>query len=221
MRNNLAEKDGMVLDLAPKLKITVRMTVKEADGRISYDKEEPARSFNRNFWNTLFSAVANAGGDSANFGSGYMSGKIVGGTIYHGAGFCAPASGFLGLISNSAFGIVIGKTATAFNFEQYALAAQIIHGTGTDQMSHQAQAYPTISWTVGTLTWLAVHTRIFNNNSLASINVNETGLYSNAYVFAGGTQNIMIERNVLGGPVAVGVGAQLTVTYNISLVFPV
>jgi hypothetical protein len=230
MRNNLREikieHSGIIKK--PPLKITVRLTVKESDGRISYDKEEPAHSWTRNFWNILFSCVVECtGGGSNNFGSGYMSVKGVNGTLSYLAGstFIEPygntlGTGFLGAINSSTLGIVVGKTATAFNFEQYALASQCVNGTGTDNLVHAAQAMPTISWTGGTLTWKAVHTRIFNNNSLASISVNETGLYSYNYNFGGGQNYYMIERNVLGTPVPVGVGAQLTVTYNISLVFP-
>jgi hypothetical protein len=220
MKNNLAEKDEMLLDLAPKLKITVRMAVKEADGTIPYDKEEPAHSFTRNFWNNLFSWLANAGGTDATFASGHMSARATGGgTNYYANAFSTLTTGIIGIVSNSNYGIVVGRSNTAFSFEHIALQDQITHGTSSGQMSHQAQTVPTPSWTVGTLTWLASHSRIFNNNSGGSISVNETGLYSHGTAF-GGSNDFMIERNVLGAPVTVNVGAQLTVTYNISVVFP-
>ena len=220
MRNNLAKKDEIMLELAPKLKITVRLTVKEVDGTISYDKEAPAHSFNRNFWNFMFGTVGcSTGGNVNNFGSGYMSGKSTAGTVYYSnAGYAYGGGGMVGALSNSSYGIVVGTSAAAFTVEQFALGAQCVQGTGTNNLQHAAQAFPTISWTVGTRTWLAVHTRIFNNNSAGAIGINETGLYWSVYMYGGGL--FMLERNVLGGTVTVGIGAQLTVTYNISVVFP-
>ena len=215
------------LTFMPKVGITVRLTVTESDGTISYDKTEPAHSFTRNFWNALFSYIANStSSGSNNFGSGYISIKSSAGTLSYATldtiSFSSYESGrgILGILSNSTYGIVVGTSAAAFTVEQFALGAQCVQGTGTNNLQHAAQAYPTISWTVGTLTWLAVHRRIFNNNSAGAIGVNETGLYSDLLNFSKGSGEFMVERNVLGGTVTVGIGAQLTVTYNISVVFP-
>jgi hypothetical protein len=78
---------------------------------------------------------------------------------------------------------------------------------------------PVNVYTSGTKTWENTIIRIFNNNSGGVIVIKEAGLYWSGYLFDTSIGYHMHERSVLSPTVAVANGAQLTVTYAISMDF--
>lgn len=116
-------------------------------------------------------------------------------------------------------GILLGTSDTAYSAEDYVLGALIAHGTDAGQMVYNAMTRVDPIYDSGTKKWSYVVTRIFNNNSGATIVVKEIGL-------SGGTSttygyNYLICRDVLASSVSVANGGQLTGQYLLSLTFPV
>jgi hypothetical protein len=202
-------------------------------GVLTFDDVQRGHSWNRNFYNSLFGLACTGGGDESGlFGAGYMSGKVVSGTIYSednmisyytqygNAGYPISMNGFSETTTTGQFGIRVGTGDTAFSPDQVALVTPIIAGSGSGQFGHVAMTTASKAYTAGTHVWKGSLLRIFNNNSGASITVKECGLYWSGGVYVNAGNNIfMFERSVLSPTVAVANGAQLTVTYEISMDF--
>jgi hypothetical protein len=167
----------------------------------------------RNFYNVLFAMVSNVSSAAGSYGAGYIvSQSTSGGNI---------TSGFYNVFYDliypgaTSYGIVVGSSATAYSFEHIALQTRIAHGTGSGQLSHVDMTEQTPVYTSGTKTWNQIIRRQFNNNSGASIDVNEIGMY-----FYNTLASIMLCRDVLSSTVAVANSGQLTVEYETQLTFP-
>jgi hypothetical protein len=212
--------------------IMIGLKVHDKNGVLTFDDVQRGHSWTRNFWNNLFGTIADAAASGSNtFGAGYLSSKIPAGTIFYNALYCGCRGpngahtilgfGFHNNGANSTFGIVVGTGDTAFSVEQVVLVTQIAHGNSATQLAHNAMIAPVTAYTAGSKTWKNTATRIFNNNSGSSITVKECGLYSQPMSIGdtGGQRTLMIERSVLSPTVAVANGAQLTVTYEISMDF--
>lgn len=190
-------------------------------GKLVFDNLQEGHSWTRNYWNIMFGNTAAAtGGGTATFGAGYMAVKITGGsqTIAN-ASYSASSeqNGFYCSGAVSTYGIVVGTGDTAFSVEDYDLAAQISTGTGTGQLVYSAMSRPVASY--ASTTWTSTIVRVFNNNSGGSITIKETGMIWNGKCFDNVARNYLCERSVLDPTVAVANGAQLTVTYTVSMDF--
>lgn len=197
----------------------------EKNGRILHEHDEIGHSWTRNAWNFLFGVMTSCSGSgSSGFGAGYMTGKQSSGTIDYyeikgsgvedGTGCRATAAG------DGKMGIVLGTDDTVFDADQTTLAGPILNGETPGTMSYNPMTWPTLSYDAGTYTWTADHQRIYNNNSGDSIIVKEVGLIFRACVFGNYlTRYYLFARDVLASPVTVVNGAQLTVTYSISMNF--
>lgn len=202
--------------------------VTDKKGRILSNQYGPGHSWTRNYYNFIFGSGSDGHGDGGStFGAGLMSGKNTGGSILAGTGYAVTRGNFTQLgygINNNTttndYGIVVGTNDTAFDFNQYALAAIIATGNAAGQLAYQAQLASALAYTAGTKTWKTTHSRLFNNNSGALITVKESALYWKCQMFTSNFGSLMFERNVPETPVDVAIGAQLTVTYEISMVFP-
>jgi hypothetical protein len=214
-------------------------------GVLTFDDKQRGHSWTRNGYNAIFAMVSQCGGDASGvFAAGKMSAKnVFAGTIRS----TAPANsinvayfdqsggtlsiGYNGGIVNLTgastenygviHGIVCGTGSTAFSAEHFALAARINHGNSAGQLYHTASAVASPAYAAPI--WTTTHKKIFNNNSGGSITVAEVGLYSTGRLFTSSgvisSEAYMIERSVLAPAVAVADGAQLTVTYEISMDF--
>ncbi len=120
---------------------------------------------------------------------------------YHGA--MAPAG-------VTTAGIVVGSSDTPVSIGQYALLAQIAHGSGSGQLLYGASTYEDV---VKNASWFFRLIRTFTNNSGATVTVRELGLYC---VLASGGQSSMLARDVPPSPISVPNGSTLTVRYIIS-----
>lgn len=196
--------------------IMIGLKVHDRNGVLIFDDTQRGHSWTRNFYNWLFGTIGNTANTSASWGAGYMNLKGVGGTIYEVIEGNYPWRTFPGEAVVADYGIILGTDDTAESTELFALGAIIPQGTGSGQFSYAAESTPTPSYNGGTTTWKTTRSRIANNNSAGSITVKEVGLASRQYALA---RYCLIERTVLAPTVAVAVGAQLTVTYEISMDF--
>ena len=218
--------------------IHIGFEVVDKNGVLVLQDKQRGHSWTRNWYNAMLSGVTGVTATGSTFGAGHISGKDTAGTVQgntsRGAG-CTGSGNFTsgGYVYNSDTsstdnGIVVGTDDGAFSAEAYELGALIAHGTGTGQMSYGGQDLPTSDYdsTADNEKWTITHTRILNNNSGAAIEVKEVGLIwgtlnttsANRFRFTGLSQ-YLDERSVLNPTVTVPDGAQLTVTYEISMDF--
>jgi len=199
--------------------IMIGLQVRDKDGVLIFDDVQRGHSWTRNFWNFLFCNTTVPTAAGASFAAGYMTHKSPAGSVavsYLNHVNDRFTGLFAGLVSDATYGIVVGTDATAFSVEQYDLVAKIAQGTGAGQFSHAAGVVDAGVYTAGTKTWKTTQYRIFNNNSGGSVTVAEVGMIANA---SGTVVPFLFERSVLSPTVAVANGAQLTVTYEISMDF--
>ncbi|MCK9195435.1 MAG: hypothetical protein M0P16_00460 [Syntrophales bacterium] len=193
--------------------IMIGLKVHDKNGILIIDDIQRGHSWTRNFWN-LFYAGFNVGplvlADST-FGAGYANFKDNTAGV-HAQYASGQFEAKIGIIS-------VGTADTAFDIDQYTLAAAIEDGTSSGQLSHVAQAAAISAYTSGTQTWKTTVARIFNNNSGGSITIKEVGINNIFYVPSYGARTVLMERSILSPTVAVPNGAQLTVTYEISMDF--
>lgn len=206
--------------------IMIGLQVHDKNGILIFDDKQRGHSWTRNFYNLLFGLCGSGkGGGSNNFGAGYMSTKNSAAAIRYSTSYGIALGNYsVGLFSNNAaddaYGILVGTGNTAFSAEQYGLITKITNGNTSGKMAHNIMALSVPSYVAGTKTWKNTASRIFNNNSGDSITVKEVGIQS--YVAAGYDGNnayFFLERSVLNPEVPVANGAQLTVTYEISMSF--
>jgi hypothetical protein len=207
--------------------IFIGLKVHDKNGIMVFDDVQRGHSWTRIYWNTMFGIMADAANtvEETTFGAGKYSTKVLNGTIVGVVGFIPYRQsgselgyGLRGGIGIDTMGIVVGTGDTAFGLDQYCLVTPIAHGNAAGQFAYSAQAANALSYVGGTKTWKNAIARIFNNNSGGSITVKEVGLYA-GYVTFNTSSNYMWERSVLSPTVAVADGAQLTVTYEISMGF--
>lgn len=233
------EEDYLELQrLSAKLGIPVPMTFvtvesKDSDGIVVDHYHDRSRTFNRNFWNA-----------SLNMFSPTIAGALVNGAVMHGDGFYAvrdyvgstfdwynavasygnsmPWNPSLAVAGTATQGIVVGIGTADENFEHNRLCTRVPHAaSGAGTLSYLAQNAAITSWNSGTNTWTVAVTRVMNNNSGATLNITETGIYGNAVQ---GTSvvatSVMFCRDKLGAAIDVLAGGTLTVTYTITLTLP-
>jgi hypothetical protein len=208
--------------------IMIGLKVHDKNGVLTFDDVQRGHSWTRNFWNFIFGVASTSRGIAdATFVAGKMSGKTTAAAIRSDAastsfvaGQLNTGPGFNNVAATANSGIVVGTGDTAFSTADYILATLIAHGNAATQLSYNPMSGGSLpSYTGGSKTWKGTLTRLFNNNSGGSITVKEVGL-----IFAGGvcwtaSEYYLFERSVLAPTVAVANGAQLTVTYEISMDF--
>jgi len=203
----------------------VTLEARDKNGNLTGRYHDRSRTYNRNFWNSVFSFITATATSSGTFGAGVLSIKDTGGTTrtVNGDGGYAVGCGFLHLsaaIGDATIGNVVGTGSTAESFENNALVTKVAHGTGSGQISYGGQGSPVPSYNAGTKVWTTLQSRFFNNNSGGTIVIAETGMYPNITYGSNAQSPTMIERSLLGATVSVLNGGQLTVTYTITLTFP-
>jgi hypothetical protein len=195
--------------------IMIGLKVHDKSGVLVFDDKQRGHSWTRNYYKALCVYFTGSPLTTATWGAGYLSIKTAAGDVYGSASTAVAGTvrSAVGSLGSLAAGIVCGTSDAAFSTEHYGLQAVIAQGTGAGQFSYAAQSATAAAYTAGTKTWAATLTRIMNNNSGGSITVKEVGLYWLA------TFTSLFERSVLDPTVAVANGAQLTVTYEISMDF--
>jgi hypothetical protein len=206
--------------------IMIGLKVHDKNGILTFDDVQRGHSWTRNYWNFLFSCGSDAvSAGAAVFAAGSLTGKNTSGNIRADgnlvvmrSGVTKIGAGFNNDAANANYGIVLGSGTTAEGVNLHTLATLIAHGNTAGLLYYQAMTGAAPSYT-GT-TWKSTFTRIFNNNSGGQIDVKEAGLYWRGYLFYSiAPESYMMERTLLGATVEIPNGAQLTVTYEISMDF--
>lgn len=203
--------------------IMIGLKVHDRNGVLVFDDVQRGHSWTRNFWNTTFICATHPVPSGTTFEAGKMTIKDTTGSVKYFAQSYLYVTNSSGGINNPtatiAYGIVVGTGDTAFSVNHHQLATIIDTGNTAGKLSYNGSVVPIFAYDAGTKTWKCTVARIFNNNSGGSIIVKEVGLYSGAQLLSSGAINQMVERSVLDPTVAVANGAQLTVTYEISMDF--
>jgi hypothetical protein len=129
-------------------------------------------------------------------------------TTYAG-GFCM---GYNAPANTSAYGLVVGSGDTPNSTTTYALASQIVHGSGSGQLVHGATTVETVTNPSGGDFQFRV-IRTFTNNSGASVTVKEIGIYGNLIDTGASNRSFCIARDVLPSPSSIPDGATMTLRY--------
>lgn len=197
----------------------VDLMVEDADGKKVHQHREKANSWVRNYYNLIAGAFLPSA-RSATFGLGYLGLKTTNGS----AGFNTTlddyitglSSYWVGDVSNSAYGIVVGTGVAAESFESYALSSLVATGNSAGQMAYQAGTLGTATYNAETKKWTQTMTRIFNNNTASTVTITEVGLYMQGVYNA----VFMLDRSLLASAVPVPAANKLTVTYTTEMTFP-
>ena len=170
-------------------------------GRLVRRRRFRSRSYVKAFLYLLYGHQRSSGGTIKDTGGTDRSISLTG----YSFDLTAPAN-------DDTYGVVIGTDDTAVDIDDYALAAQIAHGTGSGEMEHGIVEF-TAPTKIGT-SYQYVFRRSFANNSGASITVKECGLYMWAttlyYCFCQ-------VRDVISAGVAVANGQSILVQYTQSI----
>jgi hypothetical protein len=173
-------------------------------GVLIFDDTQRAHSWTRAYWNQMtFNNVFDQTVGST-WGAGSLATKIYTGAI--------SSSYTSGASEGHFYRIAVGTSDTAFSVLDYVMGADIASGNGSGQLLASGLTSTTPTYDAGTHVWSNTFSTIYNNNSGSSITVKETGLISTSV-------SVLLERSVLSPTVAVANGAQLTVTYSISMDF--
>lgn len=210
----IAALRGLSADLGlptlPDLHIGVK--VEDKNGKVLTDFYEQGHSWNRNAWNLFTQAMlfANSNMAASNTGeTSFRKGSLIVRSSNGGFNANTNVSGInssrIGSITDASSGIIVGNSAEPFHGEDFCLWSQCIDGTATNRLSHQGQVAPSATYDPVTSTYSVTLSRVFNNNSPATIILNEVGWSTASYLFS---------RDVLSSPVTIPVGGQLTVTIS-------
>jgi hypothetical protein len=189
---NMTQKLKTELDLG--LKYDIILELRDKDGKLLKKWVQEGRSWVKWFLYILYIQMAQASlivtrtdGSSSSQGTNPVIYNIAGG------------------YGTDTSGIVVGTSNLAYSIEQYKLDSKISHGNGSGQLLYGATSVDDVtSMTNGYRTFV---TRVFTNNSGASVIVKEVGIY--------GAIGVMFARDVLTNPVEVQNLQSLTVRYCI------
>jgi len=110
---------------------------------------------------------------------------------------------------DATYGLQVGTGTAANSTSTYALASQIVNGTGSGQLSYGSHSY---SWGTGATSTIVE--RPFSNGSGASITVSEVGL---AFKSNSSGYDFIMTRDVLSSSVTIANGGNANFQYTISI----
>jgi hypothetical protein len=186
----------------------------EKGGVILSEKHQIGHSWTRNAYNVynlmMLDSIPTTYLFTRDTGGTFRAVAISRSAIHAGYGYYSTANA-------EGFGVIIGTGSTAFDLDDFRLDAVIPHGNTTGKLYYQAQGAPVTTYSGDPdFTQNILHKRVFNNNSGATITVNEVGL---VYLTLDGLvypYYFLTSRDVLDTPAVVLNGAQLTVTVSIT-----
>ncbi len=207
-------------------KINIRIKLFGADGGLILTREQPGNSWNRNFFNWLFSLCSQCGGDGQDvFGKGYMSireGGPPAGTYYGEVVSNADKSAGAGL----GLTIKVGSDDTPFDIDDFDLGNVVPYLTHS--ATTYAQAYDSVNHV-----WKNTMTAVITNNTVGAVTANELCLMRSDRVEGINLQEVctsfraqylypqylMVERTLITPGVELNVNEQLEVSYEIAVDF--
>lgn len=206
--------------------IHIGFEVVDKNGDLIFEDRQRGHSWTRNFYNFMYSTLTDGPGTGTTFEAGEMNIANTGGGATGGSGHTAARSsmtllgyGHTNNSTSNSYGIVVGTSDSSFDVEHFQLQALVSSGAGSGQLVHSKMAAPEQSYGSASKIWTNTASRVFNNNSGGSIIIAETGLLQRAVTFGNSGWSWLKERSVLDPTVTVPNGAQLTVSYDISMDF--
>jgi len=193
---NMTQKLKTELDLG--LKYDVELELRDKDGKLLKKWVQNGRSWVKWFLYLLYILMSG-------------SSTTVTRTDGTSAGLSASSShlSVAATYGTDTYGIVVGTSDLAWSNDQYKLDNKITNGTGTGQLIYGATTVDNVApMTNGYRIFVS---RVFSNNSGASVTVKEVGLYS--------WVPLMLARDVLTTPVEVQNLQSLTVRYVIYFMY--
>lgn len=211
------DRDCIAMHVVPPPKTFIELSVMDGDGIEVERYTDRAHSWVRNAYNfvaAFFTAYKTGG-----YGAGSTDIKRRNGTVAGAALSYVGNSGLVvgGASGNNSAGIVVGSGNSADAFDAHNLTSLITNGTTSGKLSYSAGSINAATYDDATKKYTCIATRVFNNNSGASIDVNECGLVVSAF---GGDDVFLVCRDLLTTTVTVPNAGQLTVTYTIEMTFP-
>jgi hypothetical protein len=193
------------------IKIKYEVLLKDPNGKIITKRKGVSKSLLANFmrWFRGVHTIID------NYGSSYTMTDITGTSRtlpYTGMQYQKNFGAFGSPDNDQNRGIVVGSSDTPVNPNDYKLASQIPHGTGSGQLDYGAGTLTDISISDNTISFN--HSRTFTNLSGATITVKEIG----GYFVMNDTGNVLRTfcylRDVLTTPIDVPDNYTLTVIYT-------
>lgn len=195
------------------------------DGRILDEQEGEAGSWVRNRYNSLVS-MQGTNPDDSTWGAGYINAKDTSEVLRYGAaGFmfgerAVPEGtyyGYSGLLAYSDRGCVVGTGDTAWSFEDWTLANQIVHGVAGGEFYHATEFTPPVTpFDSGFTRDLS---RYFDNFSGGTITIKEMGLVA-VIDINGQARHVLMCRDLISPTIDVPNMAQLKLSHIFSLSYP-
>lgn len=207
--------------------IKIRTTIRNRAGIITSFREEDGHSWTRWAWNMMFSIMADTLGtglvNDHQEGPGILTARRVDGVIssVDNTGQQRPHNtygnqGMQPRTAVSAFGIVVGSGDSPFSVNKHQVDGLIPHGSLAGQLLYAAQVDPVVAYDSLTRKWTAAYSRIFNNNSGDTINVNTVGMVTRYGLY--GVSDYLMTYDLLEEAKVIENGGQLTV--DIDLISP-
>lgn len=134
------------------------------------------------------------------------------GTAWSSSAYSFQADGLLGGVTK---GIVAGTGTNAVDINDYALQTLIAHGIAADQLYYLASVFDALSIVGQTASWR--FRRTMNNNSGASITVQEVGWYAVGWASSLLAYTFCLIRDRISGGDAIPNGGAYQVGYTISV----
>lgn len=181
--------------------IMIGLQVHDYNGLLICDDIQRGHSWLRNGWNAFLEYGTRCADSGSTYAAGSNQMKNISGIVVAATGYFSNR-----YIAN----VDVGTGDTSFSVEQFKLDSIVTTGAGAGQLVINAMNALTAAY--ANKTWTGVLSRIFNNNSGSPITIKETGL-------SGNIADICWERSVLSPAIIVPNGAQLTVSYRISMDF--
>ena len=220
------DRDCIAMHVPTPPKTFIELSVQDGAGVEVERYTDRAHSWVRNMYNVMMQYTMGINSASASgYGAGLTSLKTTDGALGNVVQPIAPINnlsletGYLGPASDDTYGILVGTGSGIEGLDSFALTSKIPQGVASGQLSH-AQQTLTPSWSDVTKKFTALQSRIFNNNSGASIIVSEVAWVANYYWNSLKGKYCMLCRDLLASPVTVPNAGQLTVTYTIEMTFP-
>jgi len=122
----------------------------------------------------------------------------------------------LGDAGDVSLGIIVGGGDAPNTLSTYALASKIGHGTASGQLLYGAESVEDVINPSGMDLTFRI-TRVFTNNSGASVTVKEMGILIKKLDSGFTPRSFLIVRDVLSSPSSVPDGATMTIRYTVKI----
>jgi len=177
----------------------------DKEGRVEDKREGLMHTWLRNYSNMFAMLCCGLEGSSTTFAAGHVNSKNTAGVVAD-SGDAIRFDDIDGAFGEDTVGIVIGRGAAAYSYEDFVLDSLIDHGTGANQMLHYDMFDHVQTWDGGIRQWTSVMKRYFVNRSGGAIGVTEAGILNN--------NQILMSRDVVSPTVNIDNDKACRVTYT-------